>query len=173
MSDDYSFIDPSAGVMFDPMEYTGLVDTASSFSGPSTLDNVMPGSPLQLDTSLDPVGQTIFSTYDLWGTNSPGASLSLSGVSDPPFASAHLSTPTPGGSSTSAPTASAINALSKFGATFATLLGNHPATVYPTYAPASQIAIRQPATGAVSGTSLTLLLIVAAAAFLILSRGGE
>jgi hypothetical protein len=121
------------------VEYTGLADTAQGFTGSSTLDSsVDPGSPLPLVLSSDrnadisnPDNQFYTSTYDLWDDPDSQSSLMLSGVSDPPFASASLSTPYPLAQTVGGPTANAFSGLSKFGSGIATLMGNHPTTIAP------------------------------------------
>jgi hypothetical protein len=116
--------------------YTGLTDTATGFSGSSTLDSsVEIGSalPLVLHThNRNAPGATArqltTSSYDLWDTPDSSASLQLSGVSDPPFASAALSTPYPQAHVPSPSISNALIGFGKFGSGMATLLGQHPIT---------------------------------------------
>lgn len=117
------------------VEYTGLSDTAVGFTGSSTLDqSVDPGSTLALVTSSVPrqtANNFNTSTYDLWNNENPQASLMLSGVSDPPFASASLSTPLPAAVQPGGSIHNALKAQSKYGSGISTLLGNHPTTIDP------------------------------------------
>jgi hypothetical protein len=115
--------------------YTGLRDTATGFSGSSTLDSsVEIGSPLQLVMSHDrnapgsPDSRFTVSTYDLWDNPNASDSLALSGVSDPPFASAGLSTPFPLAVQPGQTINNALQGQSKFGSGLATLMGKHPIT---------------------------------------------
>ncbi len=118
-------------------EYTGLTDSAIGFTGSSTLDSAVdPGSPLPLvvdsnrNQGIDsPHNQFHTSTYDLWDMVDPEASLRLSGVSDPPFASAGYSTPYPYARQPRGSLFNAITSQSKFGSGISTLLGAHPETV--------------------------------------------
>lgn len=121
------------------VEYTGLTDTATGYSGSTTLDSSVDiGSPLPLVVASDrnqgidsPHNQFFTSTYDLWDNPNPGSSLKLSGVSDPPFASASLSTPYPSAVQTYGSMNNALLALPKYGFGIAALMGNHPTTITP------------------------------------------
>jgi hypothetical protein len=113
--------------------YTGFRDTTTGFTGSSTLDSsVTPGSPLPLvlghnrDAPGSTANQLTVSSYDLWDSPDSSASLQLSGVSDPPFASAALSTPFPQAHVPSTSISNALQGFGKFGSGMATLLGNHP-----------------------------------------------
>lgn len=149
--------------------YTGLTDTTLDFSGASTFDTVGLGSPLQLDTSL---GLSTASTPDFIGPMpDPAADAQmLSGISDPPFASAYQSTPFPNSSPTSSIAANAFSALGKFGASFATLFGNHPVAIQPVSRPnpLSMMSAQKPA----NGTNLVILLIVVGALVILIAHGG-
>lgn len=153
------------------VSFTGLDDTSLGFSDPTLLQDVSStGSPLQLDTS-NGVNNTV-STYDMFGLDDPFSSLALSGVSDPPFASASKSTPTPGGTQFSSDTANGLSALSKFGSSIAGLMVNHPQTLSPSSMPVSTATTKQQPLGGVNGTSLTLLLIIAGAVVVLIAYGG-
>ena len=120
------------------VEYTGLTDTAVGFTGSSTLDSsVDPGSPLPLVIAAHRNApgassrRLSVSTYDLWDNPNSMASLQLSGVSDPPFASQGQSTPRPYAAPPAETMDNALHGMSKFGYGIAALLGNHPKTVSP------------------------------------------
>jgi hypothetical protein len=167
-------------VPLNDVEYTGLYDTATGFSGSSTLDSsVDPGSPLPLVVASkrnqpvaigspnDPAMFTT-STYDLWDNNQPSAALQLSGVSDPPFLSAEQSTPVPGAAPFSTSAANAFYGHSKFGSAFSILLGNHPQTVKPI--PSSLPSASKVLTHAhvPSGTQTAVMVIIVVALVLLL-----
>ena len=163
------------------VEYTGLTDTATGFTGSSTLDSsVDPGSPLQLVLSSNrnaagsPDNQFYVSTYDLWDNPSSSASLQLSGVSDPPFASAGLSTPFPAAQEPDASISNAFDGQGKFGSGIATLLGNHPVT--KTASPSSVHGPRQKAVTVANVPSghltLAVVVIVVALGLLLLNGSG-
>jgi hypothetical protein len=172
-------------------EYTGLYDTGTGFSGSSTLQDVQLGSPVLLDTSLN---NTNFSTYDFAsmtdspsfvgpmplngpeapvGTPNPAyafASQSLAGTSDTPLGSSAQSSPTPMVAQPNAASGAALSALSKFGASIASLWTT----------PAKTVAGAQPVTqtpagasllpGGASGTNVILLVIMVGALIVLLAR---
>jgi hypothetical protein len=165
----------------DDVAYTGLRDTAIGFSGSSTLDSsVEIGSPLQLVMSQNrnapgsPDSRFTTSTYDLWDNPSSSDSLALSGVSDPPFASAGLSTPYPVAVMPNESTSNALQGQSKFGSGLATLLGKHPVT--QTSAPSSVHGARSRAVPVASVPSghftLAVVVIVVALGLLLLNGNG-
>lgn len=148
--------------------YTGLEDTASGFSGGSALDDPWLGSPVNMGGLDD--SSFWSTTFDFINGEDPYAALNLTGVSDPPFASSTKSTPYPGATDTGPSTWAALGALGKLGNTVASLFGNHPQTVRPAAYPPSSIATGQQPTGAVSGTSTVMVLIIAGALILLLLR---
>jgi hypothetical protein len=163
------------------VEYTGLTDTAVGFTGSSTLDSsVDPGSPLPLVIPSHrnagvgyPVNKFTQGTSELWDHPDSMASLMFSGVSDPPFASAALSTPTPNATAVHGSTFNAFQGMSKFGFAPAALLGNHPETLA-----AAPSTVSGPVAGAVvtphvpSG-HMTLAIVVVVVAFAALLLHGE
>lgn len=166
-------------------EYTGLGDpTVVGYSGSSTLDSsVDVGSPLPLVISSNR-NQGISSahnhfktaTYDLWDHPSPKASLMLSGVSDPPFASAGLSTPYPAAVAPGEVMSNAFQGLAKFGSGIATLLGNHPVTKRPVPSKLHGAQVGAVTVASVPSGSLTLgivVVVVALGLLLINGTGGE
>lgn len=95
---------------------------------------------------------------------------SLSGVSSPPFASASQSTPTPNVAPPSDSTAAGLSALSKFGASFATLFSSPSPTVQargPIYTSPAGGAVTP---GAASSTTMLITLVVIGALILLLLR---
>jgi hypothetical protein len=162
-------------------EYTGLADTAVGFSGSSTLDlSVDPGSTLALVTSHVPrqtANNFTTSTYDLWDNENPQSALQLSGVSDPPFESAGLSTPLPVAAQPAGSVYNSLKAQSKYGSGIATLLGNHPTTVNPvapSVAHGPRIgAVTVPAVPSTHLTIATVVIIVAIICLLANGAGGE
>lgn len=165
-----------------PVEYTGLVDTTEGFTGSSTLDSsVDPGSPLPLVIGADrnaginsPHNRFYVSTYDLWDQENPGASLMLSGVSDPPFASDRLSTPYPAARQPYGSMFNAFAGQSKYGSGIATLLGNHPETVtaVPSEIHGGKARVLTH-TRVPSGAQTAIITIVVIALGLLLLTGGE
>jgi hypothetical protein len=149
--------------------YVGLSDTGTGFSGSSTLQDTSLGSPVLLDSSYGP--QESVSVLDGMISDDPVAAQSLSGISDTPIGSAAQSTPTPNVSQPSAATANGLSALSKLGASFATLFGGAPKTVVA--APASSVTPAGAALipGAASGTTTLILLVVVGAMVILLLRG--
>jgi len=153
------------------VSYSGLSDSSFGFSGDSALEDMVGlQDPLQLDTSS---GDSILSSYDLFGQNDPIGSLALSGVSDPPFMSAGFSTPNPNGTSLSATTSSAFGFLSKLGSTFSSLVGGTSRAVSPSPVPVSQSRIGYTPATSINGSNLALLLIVVGAAALLILRGSD
>lgn len=157
------------------VEYTGLTDTAVGFSGSSTLDSsvdigsALPlvtasgrNQPVSIGSKQDPATFTT-STYDLWDMASPSAAYQLSGVSDPPFASANESTPFPNQARLSQSATNAVSGQSKFGSAIATLMGNHSVTqtAAPSTLPAAGPVLSHavPVTG--SQTAIIVVLVIA------------
>jgi hypothetical protein len=151
----------------------GLSDSVYTYSGSSTLQDVTPGSS-SLALSTEDGYNEISSVYDFIDGQQPAVAQQLSGVSDPPFASAVQSTPRPNAAPAGNPLQFAVSALSKFGSSFATMFGNHPVTVSPGYVPTAgpQGAATVPHT-AVSGQTVIIGLIVIGGLLLLLSMGGE
>ena len=167
---------------FDDLSYTGLTDTANSFTGSSTVQDVQLGSPLMLDTQyLDgPMGPVSnVATPDFLSADpsnidffSTGAQ-SLTGASEtPPSAwSMGMSTPTPNTSPGSDSGWAALNMLSKMGASLSGLMGGQPRTVagQPSRSLTTAGAPLPPAT--MSGSMVLVMVIVAGALILLLARG--
>jgi len=153
----------------------GLRDSVYTYSGSSTLQDVVPGSS-SLALSTENGYNELTSVYDFIDGEGPVQAQQLSGVSDPPFASARQSTATPGAAPASNSITFAIGALSKLGASFATLFGNHDKTVEPGYIPdqGPQGAYTVPHQ-AVSGQTVIITIIVIATVLILLSStaGGE
>ena len=178
---DSSYTDPFSD-SYDPLVYTGLSDTGTGFTGSSTMQTVELGSPLQLSTANGLNDST--SVVDLGLPTAPGSetglgsspyqSLQLSGVSDPPFASSGLSTPTPSAAQPAPSTVNALSGLSKFGSVFATLFGGTSAQVqaHPSASTlvAPGIVPGQPALN-VSGSSTLILVVIAFALILLVVKG--
>jgi hypothetical protein len=159
--------------------YTGLSDTASGFTGPSTLDgSVVIGSPLQLagvdGTNTPSDQQSDFSTYDFIDAQNPEQSLNLAGQSDPPFESARWSDPNEGNANPPGPNAAgAFSMLGKFGSAFSTLVGNHPETVS---GQTGGVATAKPAIKShhnATGSQTVILLAVVVGLFLLLAKSGH
>jgi hypothetical protein len=152
---------------FDDLQYTGLTDTADGFSGSSTLQDVQLGSPVLLDMTY---GESNTATPDFITQPFDNFSAqSLSGISDPPFASAPQSSPTPTVTQPNADSWAGLTALSKFGAGVAGLF-----SAQPVHAGARPV-VMSPAGGALlpgaaSGTSTLLLLVVVGALVILLLR---
>lgn len=148
---------------FDPIVYTGLTDTATGFSGNTSLQDVRPGSQLTLDTAEN----QDLSTYDLWTDPNPSADLALSGTSDPAFASAAIATPYPNAQPPNSNSWAGLSALAKFGSAFSALIGGSTATVQGAAAsgntPTTVAPLYHP-----NGTTLAILVIVTVAAILLL-----
>jgi hypothetical protein len=153
----------------------GLSDSVYTYSGSSTLQDVVPGSS-SLALSTEDGYNEVTSVYDFIDGENPTRAQQLSGVSDPPFASAANSTPRPNAAATSNPLSFGLSALSKLGSGFATLFGNHSTTTTPAYVPAQgpQGAYTVPNT-AVSGQTVIIAIIVVATVLILLSStgGGE
>lgn len=150
---------------FDPVEYSGLVDTANGFSGPTTLSgDVRPGSPLVLDTAED----NTQSTYDLWETPNCSADLALSGTSDPPFASAAIATPYPGATQVNPQTWAGLSIFSKLGSAFAAIVGGSTQTSTGAPVAPSTMNTGAPVPYKPNGTTLAVLVIVIVAAVLLM-----
>lgn len=164
------------------VEYTGLSDTGVGFTGSSTLQDVTLGSPVLLDSSYGP---STASVSDLATANplvlpgqsgapgqlSPQVAQSLSAVSNPPFASAPQSTPTPVVGQMSASSDAGLTALSKFGASLATLFAGPAKVVAPAQGQTTTVAGAALTPGAASSTTTVLLLIVVVAVIALLARG--
>ena len=161
------------------VEYTGLTDTAVGYTGSSTLDSsVDPGSPLPLviGSNRNAPGssrrQLTMGTADLWDSPSSPASLQLSGVSDPPFASQGESTPQPYAAPQTETMYNAFHGAAKFGSAIATLLGNHPQTVAP--APSrlhgNQMGVLTHTPPSLTGSSTIIVAVIALALALLLWR---
>jgi len=163
-----SAIDPSQ--FGSDVAYSGLADSSFGFSGDSSLES---GVGLQEDLPLDISGGPSYSsTYDFWGVNDPQNSLALSGVTDPPFISASLSTPNPYGMPLSDNTSAAFGFMSKLGSIFGALAGGTSRAVSPSPLPMSQMRVGlAPTHHQVSGSNLAMLLIIVGAVALILARG--
>lgn len=151
----------------------GLSDSVFSYSGSSTLQDVTVGSS-SLALSTESGYNEDSSVYDFIDGQDPASAQQLSGVSDPPFASAAVSSPTPNSSPFSNPLAFAQGALSKLGSSFAALFGNHTVTTQPGIVPATGPggAVTVPAT-AVTGQTTILLVMVAGAVILLLLASRE
>lgn len=173
--------------------YDGLVDTTTGFSGPSTTYGPSPiaGSDLPLigppspPLAFDPLTGTDlsggFSTDPMLYTTADGindtsigsnytAANSLAGTTDPSFqATPHNPTAT-----ANAPEGSMMNAfsaLSKFGSSVASLLGNHPQTFSPASGTAARVGLAgSAAVPTASGTQMVLVLVVVVALGLLLVR---
>jgi hypothetical protein len=163
-------------------EYTGLTDTATSYSGSTTLDSsVDPGSPLPLVVNSDrnagiqsANNRFTSGTADLWDDPSSSASLKFSGVSDPPFASASESTPYPNAQQPDSSTSNAFQGLAKFGSGAAILMGNHPQVSAPSPSEVHGTQTRvltQPRY--TSGVSVSLGVIVIVTLIAVLWIGGD
>lgn len=153
------------------VSYSGLSDSSFGFSGDSSLEDFVGlQDPLQLDTSS---GDSILSSYDLFGKNDPTTSLALSGVSDPPFASINQSSPYGNGVGLSPSTSSAFSFLSKLGSTFSSLVGGTSRAVSPAPMPISQSRTGYTPVSSANGTSLALLLVIVGAAALLILRGSD
>jgi hypothetical protein len=161
--------------------YTGLNDTASGFSGSSTLQDVQLGSPVLLDSSYGANGSAAVTDLSAMGgvqvTGVPQpsgdlivASQSLSGVSNPPFGSAAQS-PAPNVTPPSATSSAGITALGKFGASLATLFAGPSQTTAAAKPVTSTISGASLVSGAASGTNTLILLIVVGALIALLARG--
>lgn len=182
-----NFIFPSSDV-----DYTGLVDTTTSFTGGNYgAGDVLLGSPVPLGTDFPfpegtvndygleayksdftntfdsgSLGATSGMVFGTAGVDDYGHPLSASYANVNPRNSA-VSSPT------DAPTWAAFTSLSKIGSSFATLFGAHPSTVNPNATPASSIsrgnALGQGVqVGGVTGTNTVLLVIVVGAVILLL-----
>jgi len=151
----------------------GLSDSVYTYSGSSTLQDVVPGSS-SLALSTENGYNELTSVYDFIDGEGPVQAQQLSGVSDPPFASARQSTSTPGAVPPANPLQFAVNALAKLGASFATLFGNHSATTEPGYVPdqGPQGAYTVPTT-AVNGQVVLVTLIIIGTVLILLSMSGE
>jgi hypothetical protein len=151
----------------------GLADSVYTYSGSSTLQDVVPGSS-SLALSTEDGYNEVSSVYDFIDGENPAVAQQLSGVSDPPFASAANSTPRPNATAGSNPFTFAIGALNKLGSSFATLFGNHGATISPAYVPEQgpQGAYTVPVT-AVTGQTVLILVAVVVGVVLLLSFGKE
>lgn len=156
------------------VSYTGALDTnyLGDFSGPSTLQDTIVGSPtLSLDTSY---GLTDGSVYDLMDTNDPVLSQSLSGTSDPPIGSAAYSQPNPNPSPITQSLSTGLSALAKFGSGFAALMGGSSGRTVQVNPNNPQLAVPRPGAGTPpSGSTVIILVIVAGALMLLISRGGN
>ena len=188
-----AYFDPTVG--FDPstgfgdlsgVPYTGIVDTGVGFTGSSTVQDVVLGSPLVLDSSVvvPQEAQNQASVTDLlpqvptstW--NPTGAELSqmLSGVSEtPPSAvGAAAQTNTPNAVPSSSATSSALMALGKFGSSLAGLFGQTQQRIQPmpntgyTYAGANLGG-----TAAYNSGPMTLIFVVVIGALIILLFRGD
>jgi hypothetical protein len=165
--------------------YTGLSDTGFGFSGSSTLQDVTLGAPIPLDTSLGPsttavtdfVGvQPITSDLPNQISLSPAAQ-ALSGNSDPGFsptgtnAQNPAATPHPNAAPPNDNSAAGLTALSKFGASFASLFAGPAVTHQGAVAQQATIAGGPLPPGAMSGTTTIILIVVVGALILLLARG--
>lgn len=146
----------------------GLSDSVYTYSGSSTLQDVVAGSSSLALSTQDGYNECS-SVYDFINGENPSAAAQLSGASDPPFASAANSSPTPNSSPASNPLAYGLQALNKLGSSFAALFGNAPATVSPGIVPAIGPggAVTVPPT-AVSGQTTVLLVMVMGAIIVML-----
>ena len=146
----------------------GLSDSVFTYTGSSTLQDVTAGSS-SLALSTESGYNEDSSVYDFIDGQDPYSAQQLSGVSDPPFASAGYSSPTPNAAPASNPLQYGLSALNKLGSSFAALFGNHTVTtspgIVPTSAPGGAVPV--PAT-AVSGQTTLLLVMVAGAVILLL-----
>ena len=161
--------------------YTGLSDTGEGFTGSSTLQDVQLGSPLLLDSSYGP--NTDVSTYDLSAmggvmvegvpipsASAVAASQSLSGISNPPIGSQAQSTPTPNVAPPNSSSFAGLTALSKFGASIASIWAA-PATTHAGAQPTTMTPAGGALTpGGASGTNTIILLVVVGALILLLLR---
>lgn len=159
------------------VEYTGLTDSTVGYSGSTTIDSsVDPGSPLPLILNSHRnagIGSAhnrfTMGTADLWDNPSSSASLMLSGVADPPFASAEQSTPFPNAQQPGPSTSNAFTSFAKFGSSLSILLGNHPQVSSPT---PSQLhggrerVLTQPRYTSGTATAITVIVVVALALLL-------
>lgn len=174
--------------------YTGLSDTGFGYSGSSTFQDVQLGSPLVLDTSL---GSSATATTDFMGVQPITSDVPnqiqlstatqnqiLSGNSDPGFSPAYVgdtfnvgslppqnpqASPTTAAGPMSASSSAGLTALSKFGASFATLFAGPTVTraaVPPTGTTVAGAALPAPST-----TTTLILVVVVGALILLLIRG--
>src|SRR5882724_919028 len=178
---DGNFNFPSSDV-----DYTGLVDTTTSYTGGNYgAGDVLLGSPvplgtdqsftigdvndfgLALETDVNPtfnsgsLGSTSGIVYGTAGVDEYGTPLSGTYANVNPMNSAAIN-------QTDSSTWAAFGALSKIGSSFATLFGAHPSTVNPNPYTASSIsrgnALSQGVqVGGVTGTNTIMLVIVIAA----------
>ncbi len=153
----------------------GLADSVYTYSGSSTQQDVTAGSET-LALSTEYGYNQDGAVYDFIDGEDPMLALQLSGASDYPFASQQNSSPTPNAVPASNPITFAIGALNKLGSSFATLFGNHSATVQSAYVPQQgpQGAYTVP-NQAVSGQTVLVTIIVIATVLILLSTssGGE
>lgn len=150
--------------------YTGLTDTAESFTGSSTLQDVQLGSPVQLDTSY---GLTDMSVLDGLSITDPANTQNLAGTSDTPIGSASISSPTPNVTDMSSGSSLGLSALSKFGASLAGLFApnvSHVATPPQTSTPGGAAVTSN---FAKSGSATLVFVILAGALMLLLLRSED
>jgi hypothetical protein len=164
--------------------YTGLSDTGEGFTGSSTLQEVQLGSPLLLDSSygentdvsvldLDSMGGVSVTGVPIPPAVMVGQSQSLSGISNPPIGSQTQSTPTPNVADPNASSFFGVSALSKFGASIASIWAA-PATTHAGAQPTKMT----PAGGALvpggaSGVNTIILVVVVGALILLLLRSED
>lgn len=150
--------------------YTGLVDTGEDFSSSSTLQDTVVGQPnLTLDGS-----DTFYSVADGADGLDPYSMQSLSGTTDPPLGSQSQSQPQPVYQPASPTYNNALNALGKFGSSFAALLGGTSQTSFNGHPQVTGYNIGGPVTSLpVSGSNTIVMVIVAVALIALIARGGE
>lgn len=151
--------------------FTGAMDTSyGDYSGSSTLQDTIVGpSGLALDNSF---GQTTGSVTDFIDYNDPVLSQTLAGTTDPPIGSSYASLPNGYAPPQTSSLSDGLHALSKFGSSFAALLGGSSGVTRQVQ-PASY-AVPRPAAGApVSGQTTIILVIVVVAVCLLVAKGGD
>jgi hypothetical protein len=163
---------------FGDLDYSGLSDTGSGFTGSSTLQDVQLGSPLLLDSSYGPNDAS--SVTDamnvplISSTNVPNQieAQQLAGTSDTPFGSMAQSTPTPNSAPPNNNTWAGLTALSKLGAGMASMF-SQPTVTHSGAVPASATPAGAPLLGGGTSTTNTVILLVVVAALILLLARGE
>jgi hypothetical protein len=148
----------------------GLSDSVYSYSGSSTLQDVVVGSS-SLALSTENGYNEDSSVYDFIDGENPTAAQALAGQSDNPLGSPYQSTPTPMSVPPTTPIAWGLSALNKLGSSFGALFGNHTVTVSPGVVPKAgpQGAVTVPNTAVSGPTTILLILVVGAVIFLLVA----
>jgi hypothetical protein len=148
----------------------GLSDSVYTYSGSSTLQDVVPGSS-SLALSTESGYNEDSSVYDFIDGENSAVAQSLAGVSDPPFASTMQSTPRPNAPPASNPLQWGLSALNKLGSSFGVLFGNHTVTAQPGIIPTSgpQGAVPVSPTTVSGQTTLLTVLVLGAIVFLLIT----